>query len=290
MSETDTAPEVDEPIAEAAPTPDGQTDNPPNQPITWTADASSLAKVIPGSGVYDRSLDDIQFPDTSLLDSVVGFGSLGNKKTARGRARAALLVKMTSGRYILVTEGRRLDGTGGQCWFMGSNLDSITERMGFDTATLLASGGSFASDRPAAQPLPQAVAKLHGKLQSIKDIGAPAYSLPRLVPMKAPPPAPPKTLAWWGQQRRWPPALVTSIGQGQPAGKVYEEPEIMALAHLSHAPKHSIKWWGLHRELPAWLVAAMSHGKPLNIELTEQEMVQLAVETAGLPLGRKGGL
>lgn len=137
---------------------------------------------------------------------------------------------------------------------------------------------------------PPAITHAHrlAKLQSIKDIGAPAYSLPRLVPMKPPPPAPPKTLAWWGQKHRWPPALVASIGQGEPAGKVYEEAEVMALAHLAHAPRHSIRWWGLHRALPAWLVEAMAHGRPLNIELTEEEVTQLAVEIAGLPLGRKG--
>jgi hypothetical protein len=148
--------------------------------------------------------------------------------------------------------------------------------------------------RPVNQqpPADRARAQLHAervaKLEAIKAIGAPLYALPRQVPLKTPKAAPPKTLAWWGQQKHWPPALVAALAKAQPAAKTYEETEILALAHLAHAQQNSIRWWALHLGLPAWLTEALAHGQPLNLELTEQELVERAVELSGLPLGRMG--
>lgn len=53
--------------------------------------------------------------------------------------------------------------------------------------------------------------------------------------------------------------------------------------------ERTVKWWGLRMKWPAWLVAAMGAQRYPNQELTEREAEDLALATAGLPLGVQKG-
>lgn len=53
--------------------------------------------------------------------------------------------------------------------------------------------------------------------------------------------------------------------------------------------ERTVKWWGLRKRWPAWLVAAMGAQRYPNQELTEREAEDLALATAGLPLGPQKG-
>jgi hypothetical protein len=48
----------------------------------------------------------------------------------------------------------------------------------------------------------------------------------------------------------------------------------------------TVRWWGLTRKWPAWLVDSMAAQRFPNQELTEIEAEDLALATAGLPLGK----
>ena len=49
---------------------------------------------------------------------------------------------------------------------------------------------------------------------------------------------------------------------------------------------NTVRAWGLMRKWPAWLVEGMAAQRFENQELTESEVEDLALATAGLPLGK----
>lgn len=49
---------------------------------------------------------------------------------------------------------------------------------------------------------------------------------------------------------------------------------------------NTVRAWGLVRKWPAWLVEGMAAQRFENQELTESEVEDLALSTAGLPLGK----
>jgi hypothetical protein len=80
-----------------------------------------------------------------------------------------------------------------------------------------------------------------------------------------------------------PPPTPRLFNLAELAGLPFALPKDQPLPEVGTLAAHSIA-----KRAPAWLHEAMAVGRPMNATYTDAEYLELAQQTAGLTLGRKG--